>query len=84
MRMGQRDLAPKDLIATNLKLKSAFTQTDTLRWEIRSTLTSDEEAAPAKTEESSSSATEEEDVIPPFPERLPNGIWELQNDEQHM
>jgi len=84
MRMGQRDLAPKDLIATNLKLKSAFTQTDTLRWEIRSTLTSDEEAAPAKTEESSSSATEEEDVIPPFPERLPNGIWELQNDEQHI
>mmetsp|Transcript_18374 Transcript_18374/g.33680 ORF Transcript_18374/g.33680 Transcript_18374/m.33680 type:complete len:645 (-) Transcript_18374:126-2060(-) len=76
MRMG-RDTTPTDLIATNFKLKSEFTLTNTLRWEIRSTLTSEDEAA-SKTEE-----PEEEEEIPKFPQQLPNGIYEIQNAKQH-
>lgn len=77
MRMG-RDTTPKDLIATNFKLKSQFTLTNTLRWEIRSTLTSDEEAS--KVEETKE---EEDEEIPAFPKLLKNGIYEIQNADQH-
>jgi len=76
MRMG-RDLIPKDLIASNLKTKQIFVQTNTLRWEIRSTLTSDDEA---KTEEKKE---EEEEEIPPFPVQNRQGIYEIQTPEQH-
>ena len=79
MRMGSRDLEPRDLIASNMKLRQAFALTNTLRWEIQSTLTSDQEAA--KTEESSKEG--DGDDIPPFPEQLNNGIYEIQNDVQH-
>ena len=71
---------PKDLIASNMKLKQVFTTTNTLRWEMRSTLTSDDEAAAkAKTEESS----EEAEDIPKYPELLKNGIYEIVNADQH-
>jgi len=73
-----RDLSPRDFIASNLKKKQAFSLTNTLRWEIRSTLTSDEEA----TTEEAAKKKEEED-IPEYPEQLRNGIWEIKNDLQH-
>lgn len=78
MRMeggDRRLLTPRDFIASNYKKKSAFVQTETLRWEMRSTLTSDEEA---KTTEEKEGAD-----FPPFPEQLPNGIWDLKSPEQH-
>lgn len=67
---------PLDLIP-ELKLTSAFTQTNTLRWEIRSTLTSNEEAA-SQTEDSSPPQD-----IPEFPEMASTGIYEIMSPEQH-
>jgi len=79
LRMGE-DLVPKDLIASNMKKRSAFVQTNTLRWEIRSTLTNadQEEAKTTETDEK-----KEEPEFPPFPEKLKNGIYEIQTPEQH-
>ena len=76
IRMGG-ELTPKDFIASNLKKKQAFSLTNTLRWEIRSTLTSDEEAT---AEEAKKKEGEE---IPEYPERLKNGIYEIKNADQH-
>ena len=76
LRMEQ-DLTPKDLIASNMRLRKAYGLTNTLRWEIRSTLTSDEEAAKTKTAEGA------EGDLPPFPELMKNGIYDIQNAEQH-
>jgi len=75
LRMGE-NLVPKDLIASNLKKRSAFVQTNTLRWEIRSTLTNADQEEAKTTEE-------KEDEFPPFPEQLKNGIYEIQTPEQH-
>ncbi|KAL7542836.1 hypothetical protein ACHAXR_012142 [Thalassiosira sp. AJA248-18] len=79
MRMGpeSRDLVPKDFIASNMKLKQSFALTNTLRWEIRSTLTPSEE----KTEEKKEEGGNED--LPAFPVQKKNGIWEIQNDVQH-
>ena len=92
MRMqGREILSPKDFISTNFKLKSAFTLTNTLRWEMRSTLTSDEEnttttttstEVAASTEDGGGGGGEENDW-PPYPEQLSNGIWDIKNDVQH-
>ena len=84
MQQGRRRdniLQPKDLISSNLKLKSAFTLTNTLRWEIRSTLTN-EETTKSEDKPSASSSEGGEDW-PPFPEQLSNGIWDIKNDVQH-
>lgn len=81
IRMG-RDLIPKDLIASNLKLKQSYGLTNTLRWEIRSTLTSSDEEASTKTEEKPKEDGPDGD-LPPFPEQLRTGIWDIQNQEQH-
>jgi len=48
---------------------------------MRSTLTSDEEAASKTVEEPPEPKEEEE--IPAFPVQLRNGIYEIQNDDQH-
>lgn len=82
MRMDRDPLTPKDLIASNLKYRSAYVQTNTLRWEIRSTLTSDEEATSANKAEGSEEG-EDDDGVPAFPEQLRNGIYEIQNPDQH-
>ena len=77
-------LSPKDFISTNLKFKSVFTLTNTLRWEIRSTLTSDEENTTTTTEVSKAGGGGgEENDWPPYPEQLSNGIWDIKNDVQH-
>lgn len=73
----QRDLQPRDLIASNLRLRQAFTLTNTLRWEIRSTLTSDEEASKTSAEDDPLAD------LPAFPEQMSNGIWDIQTPEQH-
>ena len=83
MQQGRRDiLQPKDLISSNLKLKSAFTLTNTLRWEIRSTLTN-EETTKSEDKPTSASSSEGGEDWPPFPEQLSNGIWDIKNDVQH-
>lgn len=71
LRMAGRDLTPADLIAFGWKRTSAFAMTETLRWEMRSTLTSDGETETA------------ERILPDFPKRLANGIYDIQNDVQH-
>ena len=82
MQQGRREiLQPKDLISSNLKLKSAFTLTNTLRWEIRSTLTNEETTK--REDKPSASSTEGGEDWPPFPEQLSNGIWDIKNDVQH-
>jgi len=74
IRMVGGDLTPRDLIASGWKRTSAFALTETLRWEMRSTLTtSDDETETAKAER----------VLPDFPSRLENGIYDIQNDAQH-
>ena len=79
----ERDLTPKDLIAKNrMKLTSAYTQTNTLRWEIRSTLTNSDEDVKKK-ETAASSSDGGEDDWPAFPEQLSNGVWDIKNDKQH-
>lgn len=84
MRMqGREILSPKDFISTNFKLKSAFTLTNTLRWEMRSTLTSDEENTTTEVAASSEDGGGEENDWPPYPEQLSNGIWDIKNDVQH-
>ena len=81
VHMGQ-DLTPKDLIAKNrMKLTSAYTQTNTLRWEIRSTLTNSDEDV--KKKETATSSDGGEDDWPAFPEQLSNGVWDIKNDKQH-
>ena len=66
---------PSDLIP-ELKLSSAFVQSNTLRWEMRSTLTSNEEAA-SQMEDSSPQD------IPEFPEIASTGIYEIMSPDQH-
>ena len=91
MRMQQERreklLSPKDFISTNLKFKSVFTLTNTLRWEIRSTLTSDEENTTTTTEVKAGGGGGGgggvENDWPPYPEQLSNGIWDIKNDVQH-
>jgi hypothetical protein len=73
---GRQERNPADLIP-ELKLKSAFTLTNTLRWEIRSTLTSNEEAA-SQTEDSSP-----QQDIPEYPEMASTGIYEIMSPDQH-
>ena len=73
---GQGERIPSDLIP-ELKLTSAFVQSNTLRWEMRSTLTSNEEAA-SQTEDSSPPQD-----IPEFPEIASTGIYEIMSPEQH-
>ena len=81
MQQGRRkDIQAKDLISSKLKLKSAFTLTNTLRWEIRSTLTNEETT---KSEDKPSASGEGGEDWPPFPEQLSNGIWDIKNDVQH-
>jgi hypothetical protein len=70
-----------DLIP-ELKLKSAFTQSNTLRWEMRSTLTSNEEASAASSQTEDNSLPPPQD-IPEFPEMTSTGIYEILSPEQH-
>ena len=82
VRMEQ-DLTPKDLISKNrMKLTSSYTQTNTLRWEIRSTLTNSDEDVKKKDTAASSDGGGDDDW-PAFPEQLSNGIWDIKNDKQH-
>lgn len=75
LRAVGRALTPADLIASGWERTAAFALTETLRWEMRSTLTptSDGETATEK-------AVPE---VPDFPTRLANGIYDIQNDAQH-
>ena len=77
-RQGGQERNPSDLIP-ELKLTSAFEQTKTLRWEMRSTLTSNEEVAASQTEDSSSPPQD----IPEFPEMASTGIYEIMSPEHH-
>ena len=74
MRMVGRDLTPADLIAPGWKRTSPFALTETLRWEMRSTLA--KSGGDTETEEA-------EGELPDFPARLVNGIFDIQNDAQH-
>jgi hypothetical protein len=84
--------AARDLIARNLRLVKAFAFTDTLRWEMRSTLTSDEEASTTGYDDdgggdgagggSAGGPSPPEDV-PEYPEMLSTGVYEIVNADQH-
>ena len=65
---------PSDFIVSGRpKIQQRFTLTNTLRWEIRSTLsTSDEKVNGGGSEE-----------LAAFPTQLGNGIWDIQTPEQH-
>ncbi|KAL3826770.1 hypothetical protein ACHAXA_000596 [Cyclostephanos tholiformis] len=84
----------RDLIARNFRLVNAFALTETLRWEMRSTLTSDEEASTTGYDNGEAGGgggvsgggrggglpTED---APEFPELLSTGIYEIANADQH-
>lgn len=89
---------PRDLLPVDLRLEKAYALSGTLRWERRwdvlrwdrrSTLTSDEEmASTSEDDESSSSGVGGGDGGPPmnvpeFPEMKSNGIYEIINADQH-
>ena len=86
MRMGGQggDLSPQDLIASDMKLKSVFQQTNTLRWEMRSTLTSDEEAKTVDGQaEGDGGDGGDGDGEKSFPDLLANGIYEIKSPDEH-
>ena len=65
---GEGPLVPKDLLGKyNLRLvKSSYAFTDTLRWEMRSTLTSDEEGGATAT---IAGYDDDDNSTPPYPSR---------------
>ncbi|KAL7549435.1 hypothetical protein ACHAWF_012703 [Thalassiosira exigua] len=84
----RRALAPRDLIASNMRTEKAFVVTNTLRWEMRSTLTrGDEGTAAATGADGQADGADGQggagDDKPPFPTRRPDGIYEIENADQH-
>mmetsp|Transcript_9366 Transcript_9366/g.21220 ORF Transcript_9366/g.21220 Transcript_9366/m.21220 type:complete len:644 (-) Transcript_9366:1804-3735(-) len=66
---------PSDFISSGRpKIQQRFTLTSTLRWEIRSTLSTSDEKV------NGGSSSEE---VAAFPTQLGNGIWDIQTPEQH-
>ena len=94
MGRGQQEVVrARDLVARNFRLVKAFAFTDTLRWEMRSTLTSDEEASSTGYDDdgggggdggggAGGGGVSPEDV-PEFPEKMNTGIYEIVNANQH-
>ena len=97
---GAATSQPRDLLPSvdDLRLEKAYALSGTLRWERRwdvlrwdrrSTLTSDEEMAPTSSfedDESSSSSSGgggPPTNVPEFPEMMSNGIYEIINADQH-
>ena len=96
---------PRDLLPADLRLEKAYALSGTLRWERRwdvlrwdrrSTLTSDEEMASTSFEDDESSSSSSgvggggggesggpPTNVPEFPEMMSNGIYEIINADQH-
>ena len=95
---GAATSQPRDLLPADLRLEKAYALSGTLRWERRwdvlrwdrrSTLTSDEEMAPTSSFEEDESSSSSgggggpPTNVPEFPEMISNGIYEIINADQH-